>query len=459
MAPVEVVPGASGAGPGGGLLNAPGGTSRPTFSILAVASCLAAAWTAPVEAQEHRVSGEYGLWVAERDGQVHVAWLTEGPEPGVLEVLQVDERVHHVETPADRSHRASFPRPGDGPLVLRYGALDESSPHGGGLHTTTVHLSAEAARPASVLTGVDSLFLVGDVHGEYDTLVQLLRNAGLVDERGRWSGGRKHVAFLGDLFDRGADVTRTLWFLYRLEHEAAAAGGGSHVILGNHETMVFTGDLRYVSTKEDFLATLHGTTYERLFDLRESVLGRWLGSRPGLMKIDRALLAHGGVAPRYARYGVEEFNDSLRTFLADDLIYYLGPILSESDSTAALVPDSSLVDLVDAEHVVVMDSATVQRRLDFIFDEASVFWFRDYLATDTLGTALAEVLERHDADVHVVAHTPVIFVQARYDGQLFAVDMEDAATEMLLLERDGDGAYQAWRFGLEGPPQTVPGAS
>lgn len=414
--------------------------------------------TATIEAQEHRVSGEYGLWVAEQDGRVHVAWLTEGREPGVIEVVRMGERLHRVETPADRSHRTSFARPHDGPLVLRYGELEEGTPHGTGLHTTTVHLSRDAARPASVLTGVDSLFLVGDVHGEYDTLVRLLRNAGLVDARGAWSGGRKHVAFLGDLFDRGEDVTRTLWFLYGLEREAEAAGGGVHVILGNHETMVFTDDLRYVSAKEASLAALHGTTYPRLFDLRESVLGRWLGSRPGLMKVDGALLAHGGVAPDYAHFGVEEFNDSLRTFLADDLIYHLGAILSESDTSAALVPDSSLMDLVPAERVVVMDSATVQRRLDFVFDDASVFWFRDYVATDTLRKVLEDVLERHEADVHVVAHTPVPVVQARYGGRLFAVDMEDPATEMLLLVRHGNGSYEAWRFGLEGPPRPVTGA-
>lgn len=408
-----------------------------------------------VQAQDYRVSGEYGLWVAERDGELHVAWLTDEPSPGVLDVVREGNRLHRFETPAGQSHSAAFARPADGPLLLRYGELveDEGSP--GTLHSTTIHLAGRVTPPESVLTGVDSLFAVGDVHGEYETLLRLLRNAGLVDAEGRWTGGRKHVAFLGDLFDRGADVTRTLWFLYRLEREAARAGGGAHVLLGNHETMVFTDDLRYVSPKEGLLATLHGTTYPSLFDLRESVLGRWLGTRPGLMKVDGALLAHGGVGPGYAAYGVEEFNDSLRVFMAEDLFYYMGPIFDRSDTTAALVPDSTLVDLVRAEHVVVMDSVAAQRRLDFFFDEASVFWFRDYVATDTLGTVLDRVLERNDAEVHVVAHTPVETVQTRYGGRLIAVDMAEAATEMLLLVRGEDGSYRPWRYGLDGPPEPV----
>ena len=125
-------------------------------------------------------------------------------------------------------------------------------------------------------------------------------------------GGGAHVVFLGDLFDRGADVTRTLWFLYELERQAQAAGGGAHIVLGNHETMIFTEDLRYVSAKEQLIARLHGaSSYTDLFDIRRSVLGRWLVGRPGLMKVNEVLLAHGGVAPGSFPRTVEAVNDSM----------------------------------------------------------------------------------------------------------------------------------------------------
>ena len=48
------------------------------------------------------------------------------------------------------------------------------------------------------------------------------------------------MVFLGDLFDRGNDVVRTLWFIYRLEREARKQGGAIHVVLGNHEIMTFS---------------------------------------------------------------------------------------------------------------------------------------------------------------------------------------------------------------------------
>lgn len=432
--------------------------ARPAVFLAALLVGLAAS---SASAQQ-RLEGEYGLRVMERDGELEVGWLMEGAARGVLEVYRGDERLHRFETDLAQAHSASFERPGEGPIVLRYGALEAEaaagSTHGSaghGLHATTLYLDEGDAPPPGVLTGVDSLFVVGDVHGEYDTLLRLLRNAGLVDAHGGWTGGRSHIAFLGDLFDRGADVTRTLWFLYGLEREAAAAGGRVHVVLGNHEIMVFSDDLRYVSPKESLLAFLHDTTYPRLFDIRESVLGRWLASRPGLMKIDRLLLAHGGVSPEYADWGVEELNDSLRTFLAEDFFYYMGAIFDPEDPTAALVLDPELADRVRAEHVVVMDSVSAQRRLDFFLADNSVFWHREYVRSDTLEPALEAVLYRLDADIHVVAHTPVAPIQARMRGRLIAVDLADAASQMLLLVRHDDGSHTSLRYGLEGPPVPV----
>lgn len=391
----------------------------------------------------------------ERDDDLQVGWITDPAAPGVLEVYRGDERLHRFETESSQGHSARFPQPPQGPIQLRYGALEPGPASEDALHVTTLYLDDGGPGAADDITGVDSLFAVGDIHGEYDDLLRLLRNGGLVDGDGRWSGGRSHVVFLGDLFDRGPDVTRTLWFLYGLEREAARAGGGAHVVLGNHETMIFTDDVRYVSQKENFLAFLHGTPYPRLFDIRESILGRWLASRPGLMRVDGALLAHGGLSPSYAGYDVAEFNDSLRTFLAEDFFYHMSAILDPEDTTATIVFDPGLADRARAERVIVLDSLAAERRLDFFFADNSVFWFREYVRSDTLQAALEEVLARHGARLHVVAHTPVAPIQARMGGLLVAVDPIDPATEMLLMVREEDGTWALRRYGLEGPPAPV----
>jgi len=77
--------------------------------------------------------------------------------------------------------------------------------------------------------------------------------------------------------------------------------------------------------------------------------------------------------------------------------------------------------------------------------------------TDTLQDALTAVLEGFDARLHVVGHTPVPHIQQRYDSALIAVDLEEAASEMLLLARTGTG-YERYLCRLEGPaePLTAP---
>src|SRR5262245_31868083 len=64
---------------------------------------------------------------------------------------------------------------------------------------------------------VDRIVAVGDVHGAFDRLVEILKTAGVVDAVGRWSGGVTHLVQLGDIVDRGSDSRKALDFLRRLE--------------------------------------------------------------------------------------------------------------------------------------------------------------------------------------------------------------------------------------------------
>lgn len=52
---------------------------------------------------------------------------------------------------------------------------------------------------------------------------------------------------MGDQLDRGNQEIEILYFLERLEREAAAAGGALHVLNGNHETMNVAGRFTYAT--------------------------------------------------------------------------------------------------------------------------------------------------------------------------------------------------------------------
>src|SRR6185295_5418060 len=94
-------------------------------------------------------------------------------------------------------------------------------------------------RPAGddVWTGIDRVVAVGDVHGDHDQLVAVLRSAGLLDAQLKWSGGKAHLVQTGDILDRGPDSRKAMDLLMRLEVEARAAGGEVHCLIGNHEAM------------------------------------------------------------------------------------------------------------------------------------------------------------------------------------------------------------------------------
>ncbi len=101
---------------------------------------------------------------------------------------------------------------------------------------------------ATVLTATAAdagrIVAVGDVHGNFDGLTSILKEAGVIDRNLKWAGGTATYIQLGDLFDRGLQVRETLDFLIRLQAEAEAAGGRVECVLGNHETMNLTGFFR-----------------------------------------------------------------------------------------------------------------------------------------------------------------------------------------------------------------------
>lgn len=82
-------------------------------------------------------------------------------------------------------------------------------------------------------------FVVSDVHGHLDELVEALRDAGLLStDRVTWAGGDARLWFLGDYVDRGPDGVGVLNLVRRLGRQAPRSGGYVGALLGNHELML-----------------------------------------------------------------------------------------------------------------------------------------------------------------------------------------------------------------------------
>ncbi|MCH8018875.1 metallophosphoesterase [candidate division KSB1 bacterium] len=377
------------------------------------------------QSTKFKFNGEYGLWVREHENQIEVNWITTEEDSGFLKVFKNGIQLYDVITESARSHRAAFDAIEESVLALQYGNFSSQADR----HETIIELNKKETKNESVFTNIDSIYVLGDIHGRFDILIKLLQNARVIDSNLNWIANQKHLVALGDIFDRGQDVTRTVWFLYKLERQAKEQGGRVHLVLGNHEIMTFGNDLRYLSGKEKLIANIHNISYSEMYSPRHSILGKWLAQKPGILKINKALFAHGGITPDYNAISIQAFNDSLKTFLQEDVFNYL-------------VQDSIPTALVD--------SLQFYKRLAFFYSSNSVFWYRAYVGSDTLAKDLKKVLKNFKSNVHIVAHTPVRTIREFYDGKIVAVDLADAATEMLLLVRRDKNKFKRFKVMLDG---------
>jgi Calcineurin-like phosphoesterase len=200
---------------------------------------------------------------------------------------------------------------------------------------------------------------VGDLHGDYDAWIAIARGAGVVDARNRWAGGTTTLVQTGDITDRGPDSLKIIRHLQQLDKEASGAGGKVVVLLGNHEAMNVTGDLRYVDPGEyrafadrnskarrEAVYNANVAAIEAAYRARDpsldskavrtawldatplgmiehqaawapaGELGRWAASLPAVVKIGDTLFAHGGLsAPYTAMGGLAEINRRVRAAL------------------------------------------------------------------------------------------------------------------------------------------------
>jgi Calcineurin-like phosphoesterase len=154
------------------------------------------------------------------------------------------------------------------------------------------------------------LVAIGDLHADLPQALAVLRMAGLVDDAGRWSGGRDTLVQTGDTTDRGPDSGPVIELLRRLQAEAHAVGGQVVPLLGNHEVMNVAGDWRYV-TPED-VAHFGGVEARKAAFATSGDLGGFLAGLHTVVLVDGALFCHGGVSARFAQAGPAALSDAVR---------------------------------------------------------------------------------------------------------------------------------------------------
>jgi len=186
---------------------------------------------------------------------------------------------------------------------------------------TGVALGADApasatSRPAEVpntWSGVERIVAIADVHGDFKQFVKALTAAGVIDAKTNWTGGKTHLVQTGDILDRGPDSKRAMDLVMKLEPQAIEAGGRVHALLGNHELMVMTGDLRYVHPGE-YKAFGGKLKFARAMS-RSGKYGKWLRGHNAAIKINDVLFMHGGLNKQWMTLSLDRINADIRKAL------------------------------------------------------------------------------------------------------------------------------------------------
>lgn len=160
----------------------------------------------------------------------------------------------------------------------------------------SVSLRDQYSRAELNLPSPKKIFVVSDLEGRFDQMVQLLIANGVINQSLSWTFGTNHLVLNGDMVDRGTNVLPMLWLIYKLESEAKLSGGLVSYILGNHERYLMLGATKSVAKK--YFATMRLTSLSQSELWSNSTeLGRWLRTKPIAVKIGDNLFMHGGLSP------------------------------------------------------------------------------------------------------------------------------------------------------------------
>ncbi len=264
-----------------------------------------------------------------------------------------------------------------------------------------IDFNTQIAPVSRTYSGVRKIFVVGDVHGQYDRVYSLLRANEIIDANGNWSWGKGHLVFVGDIFDRGSGVTEALWMIFSLEKQAELAGGKVHMVLGNHELMIFNEDLRYITNDYYALSDNLGLSYSELFN-RNTLLGQWLRQKPLMIKINGYLFVHAGISPEMyeKQIGMDQMNSVAWQYLNG------------------------------------MEDTTNTELRKYLFGGSGPQWYRGYVNEGRRGdfidaVTLGRILDFYGADKFIIGHTEVDNVTSFYSRKVIDVNIPKANDQII----------------------------
>jgi hypothetical protein len=256
---------------------------------------------------------------------------------------------------------------------------------------------------------VEKIYAIGDIHGDFNAFVLVLKKAGLIDNNYHWIGGNAHVVQVGDILDRKIRDTeftdedsefKIISLILTLQLESYTAGGGFHPIIGNHELMNILGIFDYVSPM--------GFKHFKKGDPKKNVEARHEYFKIGgdfckylacgwnpIVKIGDYLFCHGGISLMISKkYSIDTVNQIMRNTLYGNSMHIHTEYFNE-----------------------------------LFLDNNSILWNRTY-STDLYPNKehyesgiLTNILKNYDSKYLILGHTPSMDgIKKRFNGRVYCTD-------------------------------------
>ena len=304
--------------------------------------------------------------------------------------------------------------------------------------------------------GVERIVAIGDLHGDYANYIAALSAAGLVDKKGKWSGGETHLVQTGEIPDRGPDTLKIIKHISQLAKQAKRKGGRVHSLIGNHEAMNMYGDLRYTHPGEyqAFVDRGSESLRNRYFDITmqnlaaqdpegfaalpenyraqwnqkfplgwvehrrawdpawnpEGKYANWVLGQKIAIKINDTIFLHGGISAYYCQNSLESMTNMARSALSN----------------------------FDPRNPGIID------------DENGPLWYRGLSGVEPHAPAetVDAILQHHNANHIAVGHTPTSgVIWPRYDAKVVMIDSGIASAyggHIAYLEITPDGLFAGY---------------
>jgi hypothetical protein len=298
------------------------------------------------------------------------------------------------------------------------------------------------------------IVVFGDVHGGATELRSLLEALEMIDQSGSWVGGDTRLVSLGDLLDRGPDSKAVMDLLMRIASEAPQSGGQFHMVLGNHEIMNLTGDMRYVA-QEEFAAFAGQEDPADRQAARDAYLtasadpetaaaefeqhhppgffghrrafqptgryGRWLLAHPQILVLDGTVFVHGGLSDRFGELSIQAFNDQATAELRE--LLELGENLI---AEGRLPPWQDLLHSQPTDPEAGLPARFLDLRASLSHQIDGPSWYRGTAGCHPLieQPRFERVLAAQSVQRIVMGHTPTNprIIQTRFDGRAVLAD-------------------------------------